>query len=250
MSHNLFSICKKSANFHRLQVIFAHQDEPIPPDFLYPEMPAHLTSKQQQKWKSRRLAAFLLSEWLKNDDLNLSHIQKTASGRPFLEHPELDFNLSHSGEWLALILSSAPQKKVVGIDVEQPQKARDYLKLLDYFASPNEKLAFIEKKMPFHLLKDNFYLSWCLREAILKSQGVGIIKLSEVDHHPLTKRIYSSHCPAGIFHFYNHLPFYLGYFYQTEDFTNDLSPILFEYKQQHLIPVSLKPNLIYTVNKE
>ena len=70
-------------------------------------------------------------------------------------------------------------------------------------------------KHPLPDLASRFYLSWCLREAILKTQGVGIMALNEVRHLPESQQLFSSHCPKGCLHFYHQLPFFLAYFWQT-----------------------------------
>ena len=54
-----------------------------------------------------------------------------------------------------------------------------------------------------------FYRCWCLREAVLKSQGVGIVKLSSVVHLPERLQIFSDYCPKGELIFTDELPFIL-----------------------------------------
>ena len=54
-----------------------------------------------------------------------------------------------------------------------------------------------------------FYRCWCLREAVLKSQGVGIVKLSSVVHLPERLQIFSDYCPKGQLLFTDELPFTL-----------------------------------------
>lgn len=55
----------------RLHIIFAHHDEDIPDIFLDYAKPKNilekaLSEKQIKKWKSRRMAYFLLTNFLKN----------------------------------------------------------------------------------------------------------------------------------------------------------------------------------------
>ena len=57
-----------------------------------------------------------------------------------------------------------------------------------------------------------FYRCWCLREAVLKSQGVGIVKLSSVVHLPARLQIFSDYCPRRGLIFTDELPFYFAAF--------------------------------------
>lgn len=236
----------------RLQIILAHNDEPVPDEFLNygkPNLPEEsLSPKQIQKWKSRRLAHFLLHLLFEQNGLDLAllqNIQKTQSGRPFVSHPNVDFNISHSGNWVAVIFSYSEQKKAVGIDIEHPQKERRYLDLLNHFTDPNEIAEINDFTIQPHLstLKQRFYLSWCLREAILKSQGVGIVKLSEVRHHLSQKQILSAHCPTGYLAFYHQLPCFLAYFSEQEQLAK-----FSKWKNGRLHTISSNEPLIYQVN--
>lgn len=238
-------------DFDRLHIILAHNDEPVPAEFenyAKPAAPEKLSNRQIQKWKSRRLAHFLLHQLFIQYHLDLTlldNIQKTASGRPYILHPHIDFNISHSGEWVAIIFRYSSQKKVVGIDIEHPQKKRRYQALLEYYATKQE----ISEIYNIHYLptlaefEQRFYLSWCLREAILKSQGVGIIKLSEVQHSLSQQYIYSQHCPLGKLFFFHQLPCYLAYFSEQGKVAE-----LVQWKNGKLQDICLEP-IIYQVNK-
>lgn len=234
-----------------LQIVFAHIDEPVPPEFWDYAKPNHaenLPKRLQQKWHSRRLARFLLHKLFEQQGLDttlLADIHKTESGRPFVSHPNVDFNISHSGEWVAVIFSVSEQKKVVGIDIEHPQKTRRYQSLLDYYADTQEIAELNDTHYLPQLpnLAQRFYLSWCLREAILKSQGVGIVKLSEVKHRLSRLQIYSAHCPKGILAFYHQLPFYLAYFTEQQTMAD-----LYCWQQNQLYSITTYQPIIYQVN--
>lgn len=232
-----------------LEVVFAHNDEPISADFDYPPMPNQLAPHQINKWKSRRIANFLLGQLLQKYQIplnQLAEIKRTKSGRPFIENPQIDFNISHSGEWVAIIFCYSENSKKVGIDIEHPLKTRRYQDLIHHYANREEKDYFLSpQRLSQNKLKKDFYLSWCLREAVLKSQGVGIIKLSAVKHFPIQQEIYSNYCPKGSFHFYDQFPFYLGYFYQQ----GLPEPTLSEWKAGQLQQVSGYLPLIYQVNQ-
>ncbi|VEH68110.1 putative 4'-phosphopantetheinyl transferase [Rodentibacter pneumotropicus] len=84
------------------------------------------------------------------------------------------------------------KKSAVGIDIEFP-KQRHFLGLMQHFA-PKDEVVWFSQQLD---TEEAFYRSWCLREAILKSQGVGIVKLSEVRHLPYKLKIFSDYCPPG-----------------------------------------------------
>lgn len=241
----------------RLQLVFAHYDESIPETFLEYAKPQAsserpLNKRQIQKWKSRRMAHFLLTRMLEQNGLDpalLSTVQKTASGRPYIPHSMIDFNLSHSGEWVAVILSQSAEKKAVGIDIEQPQKVRRYEELLRYYAPPVEVTEILDSKELPQLqgIISRFYLSWCLREAVLKSQGAGIVKLASVQHSLSRQKINCAYCPQGKLFFHDKLPFYLAYFIEQSS-NLLLQPNLFEWKNGQFCAVTDEQPIIYQVN--
>ena len=97
-------------------------------------------------------------------------IDKAEFGKPFLpDHPELSFNMSHSGDILAIAISSKCQ---LGIDIEC-YKARDTWEGLvkKCFASEEAdywyRLANTERSHAF-------YQFWVKKEAFVKAVGKGI----------------------------------------------------------------------------
>lgn len=200
---------------HRLFMGFAHINE------LAEEPSEPLNEKLRCKWKSRRLAQILLADVAEKLGVEMlpAQIQRTASGRPFLPNSDWDFNISHSGEWVALACARTAPPSVVGIDIEHPQKPRRFSELLAHYASAEECQTLLDSEhVPeFAELATRFYLSWCLREAVLKSQGVGIAKLSSVTHHFREQQIFTPHCPTGRLYFYSQLPFFLAAFFEADD---------------------------------
>lgn len=238
-------------NFANIEIAFIHRLEHLPNRFTYPTIPENLNERQQKKWQSRRAAHFLLTKLFEkyNIDLTLlNRIQRTESGRPFINSAQIDFNISHSGDWIAVIFSQNITKLAVGIDIEHPQKERRYAELIRHYANEEEKQVLLSEQCPILSdLPQRFYLSWCMREAILKSQGVGIVKLSEVTHLPLEKRIFSTHCPEGKLHFIADLPFYLSYFYQQSSNIPLPEPALFQWRQDGFQQQTCR-SIIYDVN--
>ena len=82
---------------------------------------------------------------------------------------ELDFNLSHSGPYVACAVS-APGS--VGIDVEAINHRMDYVRILDHVASTAER-AWLAAKGPGEARRAFFRL-WVLKEAYAKARGDGL----------------------------------------------------------------------------
>ena len=196
-----------------------------------------------QRHQCRRLAHFLLWQLLKISGKSpalLSQIQRTQSGRPYFPDESVDFNISHSGDWVAVMLKIGNEKQsAVGIDIELSKKRR-FSALIAHFAQQDE----VEWLAQQPHTETAFYRCWCLREAVLKSQGVGIVKLSEVIHLPENLKIYSDYCPKGSLWFTDELPFYLAFFENYPENT----PHFFHWNDNHLQPVQLQKPLIYQVN--
>ncbi|HDR0611840.1 4'-phosphopantetheinyl transferase family protein [Pasteurella multocida] len=223
--------------------------ESIPRELLIEKLRQPQSSNQrvQKRHRCRWVAHFLLWQLLKisqKPTALLKLIDYSQSGRPQLPVHDVDFNISHSGDWVAVILRVNTQgDSIVGIDIESPQKERDYPALLAYFASPSEQAWFAQQQEK----EKSFYLSWCLREAVLKSQGVGIVKLSAVQHDPLLCQIQSQHCPAGQLVFSHRLPFYLAFFINQ---TQCLDVHYFTWQRGILAETTLHDATYYKVNEK
>ncbi|MGR6982165.1 4'-phosphopantetheinyl transferase family protein [Testudinibacter sp. P27/CKL/0425] len=221
----------------------------LPADLLHKRqhLMARANPRRQQRLHCSLLAHFLLAQLLDTFQLPrtlLSQIQRTASGRPyFANQPQLDFNISHSADWVAVVLAiTEPGESAVAvaIDIESPQKTRNFDGLIRFYASDEERFWFAEQPQS----EAAFYRTWCLREAVLKSQGVGIVKLRSVCHQPQQLQIQCDYAPRGKLFFTDELPFYLAYFVQQN---NENPPELF-YWQDRMISANLTKQLIYQVN--
>jgi len=101
----------------------------------------------------------------------------TVNGRPFLDPAvgpvakNLDFNLSHSGNCIAICWSGCGP---VGIDVEirKPLTERAVYDLADTMFSREEIAAL--KRTPREEVEAAFYRIWVRKEALLKAEGCGV----------------------------------------------------------------------------
>lgn len=241
---------KKYHGSDRLQLVFAQIDAVLPssePLYLKPD--GIVSERLQRKARARAMAQGLLKMLLQQHGLSpefIEQIERTPSGRPFIRAlPQLDFNISHSGDYVAIAFRlGTPHKNAVGLDIEQPKKARNFSKLLAYYANEEEIADFSVNPSACR-----FYLSWCLREAVLKAQGVGLVKLASVRFLPVSGQIVCPFCPRGVLYFMRDLPFYLALFKQTQNENMLLSaPLLQEWRDGALHTVTTKCD-IYSVNQ-
>jgi 4'-phosphopantetheinyl transferase len=98
------------------------------------------------------------------------HFRTLPHGKPALIGTPLEFNLSHSRNWIVIAISS----KTVGIDVEDGERLAqdDLLPLARQVFTPNEcaKLA----SLPPEQRKHAFLRAWTQKEAYLKALGTGL----------------------------------------------------------------------------
>lgn len=86
----------------------------------------------------------------------------------------IEFNVSHSGDYVFTAISPSP----IGVDIEAIDPQFDYPPLLNKHFSIEEQ-SFITSGKNKQL---NFYVLWTRKEAILKASGEGLIdQLNEVD---------------------------------------------------------------------
>jgi len=123
----------------------------------------------------------LLRQWLSQvtgHPANRLTLGTGSHGKPFLvEDPSFQFNLSHGGNWLALVLS---HRQAVGIDIEPIQPRRQLPQLCRRYLSEAESATVLS--LPPDQASVQFLRYWTCKEAYVKGLGVGlIIPLNTVD---------------------------------------------------------------------
>lgn len=89
---------------------------------------------------------------------------KNPDGKPYIaEYPELFYNLSHSKDYVALVMDEHP----VGVDVEGLRVG--YQKLVHRFFAPDE-VAFLQESWS----DETFTRLWTRKESYLKATGYGM----------------------------------------------------------------------------
>ena len=96
--------------------------------------------------------------------------ERNRYGRPFVSQlsSELDFNISHAGTWVAVVVST---KAAVGVDVEK--KSSLDLSLAERFFASIE-YQFINKQRSEEQAIDTFYQIWTYKESYIKAVGKGL----------------------------------------------------------------------------
>lgn len=122
---------------------------------------------------SRILLRTILSLYLGYPAKELS-FQTGPHGKPYLlpgenNFPRIHFNLSHSGEFVALAFSQASP---VGIDIETVRTNIHTETLVRRFFHPDEYSEFLKLDEAFQ--KDFVFRRWTVREAFLKGTGSGL----------------------------------------------------------------------------
>lgn len=112
----------------------------------------------------------VLTEYLGVDAAALE-IGTGRHGKPYLSSPcfPIEFNLSHSGEWMLLAIS---QSHEVGIDLEIERTDFDYAGLSRSFFSEKE-CASLQRASPVNRHRD-FLRIWTRKEALAKAIGSGL----------------------------------------------------------------------------
>ncbi|WP_264931026.1 4'-phosphopantetheinyl transferase family protein [Paenibacillus sp. LS1] len=93
---------------------------------------------------------------------------RNSYGKPALSHhSSVQFNVSHSGDWIALISGGTDE---LGVDVEKI--APIDMQIAERFFSPTES-QFLAAK-PAEMQRETFYRLWTLKESYIKAVGMGL----------------------------------------------------------------------------
>lgn len=118
-----------------------------------------------QKWNKKDAPwQRILADILKNDYKmeQCPEILRDEMGKPYLKDCHLHFNVSHSGEYLAIAVSKSP----VGIDIQKRKDIKEgmYRKVVQ----PQEAVLIEQDK------ENDFLRLWTLKESFVKAEGKGL----------------------------------------------------------------------------
>lgn len=118
---------------------------------------------------------------------------RTDKGRPYLPQGDIDFSLSHSGDWALLAVG---KEQSIGIDVELIQPTRDLKGIAENYYHPHE-IAHLQTLNEADQT-DYFYRLWTLKEAFFKATGSGISAGLEKIAFVLDEKRISAEITAGL----------------------------------------------------
>ena len=90
------------------------------------------------------------------------HIYEDASEGGLEGTDLVQFSLSHSGDYVACIISDVP----CGIDIERHSERRDYEKIAKRICTDRELVNITNR--------EDFYQLWTLKESVMKAVGLGL----------------------------------------------------------------------------
>lgn len=106
--------------------------------------------------------------------------ETTQYGKPYLCCEQynlvgLDFNVSHSGDWLLIGVVKAQNARPVlfGVDIERSRPKTDIYPILNHYFSPQETSALLSLKAESSQ-RQRFFDLWALKESYIKATGLGL----------------------------------------------------------------------------
>ena len=138
-------------------------------DLISSERRGRIARFRFEKDKIRCLFAEVLLRYALQNQYDISDpvIGRDQYGKPYLaDHPELFFNLSHSGDWVVCGIGD----RKLGIDVERMEQI-DLSIADDQFS--REEAAYLSS-LPKEEKLSSFYTIWTLKESFTKLDGRGL----------------------------------------------------------------------------
>ena len=145
----------------------------------------HQPADRQRYVLGKVVSRFLLGK-LSDRSPALVQFRVDTSGKPYLlENDQVQFNISHAGDWVLISLADV----AVGVDVEQVRPSFRYEAVLSHSFSAEEQRYVTESADPQQV----FFRLWTRKEALAKGIGTGLLddltNLPSLDgNHTLVKQ--------------------------------------------------------------
>lgn len=138
-------------------------------DILTPERKAKALRFRRLEDQSKGMATGLLEAyalWQEGVDVHHCQVKNGEQGKPYIEgHPEIYYNLSHSGHWIVCAVGT----QELGIDVEQECKYKERVVVRCF---PKEEGNLLMEKAPEER-PGVFAEYWTMKESFMKFSGLG-----------------------------------------------------------------------------
>ena len=116
-------------------------------------------------WNPKRQQEWIVGRYMMHTLLpdRISDLLITPSGKPFFENGSTQFSISHSGNLLGIIVSTA----AIGLDIQEFSKSVN--KVSHKFITEENLAVF-----PTHVsMSDQQHILWSTKEAVFKAYGLG-----------------------------------------------------------------------------
>ena len=128
-----------------------------------------ITNKREEFLCSRGILRIILSRYVTEDPKNLT-VNYTSAGKPFLPGTGIQFNISHSKDFL---LCGISLNKQIGLDIQEIYSISSLDRIINNFFSPAET-RYLHTLPSGETYREHFFAIWTAKEAYLKAVGDGI----------------------------------------------------------------------------
>jgi 4'-phosphopantetheinyl transferase len=110
----------------------------------------------------------VLAQYLQRDPKQIS-FSANEFGKPFLPDHEVEFNLSHSGDYAMIAVTRG---RNIGVDIEHLRDDKELETLARRFFSPSEVTELMALPPEWRMI--GFFNCWTRKEAYIKARGLGL----------------------------------------------------------------------------
>lgn len=128
-----------------------------------------IPSKQNDFLCSRGILRIILSNYSKEDPGELQ-IEYSSAGKPFMQNAEVQFNISHSKDFLICGVSLSGR---VGVDIQEIYSISSIDWIVNHYFSAEEE-RYLHAIQSEDIYQMHFFAIWTAKEAFLKAVGLGI----------------------------------------------------------------------------
>ncbi|WKZ47160.1 MAG: 4'-phosphopantetheinyl transferase superfamily protein [Anaerolineales bacterium] len=165
----IFELSSRQVDVWRVHLVsFPPDENSLSPDERQRAVKFHFDKDRHRYIVSHASLRGILARYLQRAPEGLP-FSVNEYGKPFLTDHELEFNLSHSGDYALIAVTRG---RNVGVDVEQIRAEVEIEELARRNFSPREVSELMA--LPPEQRLSGFYNCWTRKEAYIKAQGLGL----------------------------------------------------------------------------